>query len=207
MTVIWLPVQTDPRVAARLQQPLVVIWCMIAGYAIGTVIEALRSRGLMRFAMAAALLWVVALGLGLQDRHQLVTHQWSPQREFAFLRQALPKLPDNAEIIIPQGDGVVNSAFPAAAATLQHRGITTISVNDYRPSKRPAYFYLGLACWSFNSLESLQKNGPLRQECRDMIGRNTGEPPTGLSAKIPSDTYDFVRLAPGMLHLGFIPVQ
>ena len=207
MTVIWLPVQTAPMVAARLQQPLVVIWCMIAGYAVGTGIDALRARGLMRPAMVTAVVWVAALGLGLQARHQLVAHQWSPQREFAFLQEALPKLPDDAVIIVPQGDHVVNSAFPAAAATLQGRGIATVSINDYRSSRRPAYFYLGLPCWSFKSLESLRKNGPLRRECRDMISRNTGGPPPGLSAKIPADSNDFLHVPAGMLRLGFIPVH
>jgi|GEM_PF-6817168 len=207
MTVIWLPVQAAFMVSARLQQPLVVIWCLIAGYALGEAVEALKNRALPRLSMVAAVLFILALGLGLQNRDTITTHSWSPQHEFAFLQDALPQLPENAVIVIPQGDNVVNAGFPAAAAALQDRGIETVSIHDFKPSKRPAYFYLGLACWSFKSMETLQKQGPLRAECRDMLARSIDDPPQGLYTRIPADPYDFLQLPAGMLHLGFVPVQ
>jgi hypothetical protein len=161
-TAVVLPIQNADWVAMRLQHGALFLWCLLPAAALA--MPWLRLGPPVRAAVAGVLL------LSFLPYASLIREARAPQEEYAFLRAAVPSLPDDCTIVHPGHDREIVADLPvwlSAEAGRRHawRMLPPDGTLPEPPATSCVFWYRGVSCHASPSGGYGAPPGGLRPAC------------------------------------------
>lgn len=198
-----LPIQNAPWVSMRLQHAALYLFCVLPAAAVVS-----RPWAWLTPRRGAALGAAACLSSLLYS--DFVVEMRAPQREFEFLREAVPLLPNHCTIAHPGHDREIVAELPAwlsRESGLDHRWIATDADGgvDLPPGSGCLLWYRGASCFAAPRAGYGAPEGGMRPACAGFERAHATEP--ALVTEIPGGSDTFYSYSRDALPIGFHRVR
>jgi hypothetical protein len=199
---VFLPIQNAPWVAMRLQHGALYLFCLLP--AIGLAARPWPWLTPARGTVVALLACAATLPYA-----GLIVEQRAPQREFAFLRDAVGRIPGGCTILYPGHDREVVADLPtwlSAERGLDHRWtmLDPQGGSSGTPGSECVVWYRGSSCFASPSAGYGAPPGAMRPACEVFERTHALHP--WLTAEIPGASDTFYPFSREKLPIGFFAV-